>query len=484
MDPLFELTINVSDTRNRTLVELFSQTIKLAIQEGRLAKGYKMPSTRAFSKVKKVSRNTIISVYEDLCITGYLETITGKGTFVKSQKKHHKTASNKQQNNRLNTYWQNTENHNILPIQPPAQYDFKVGVPNITHFPFDKWRQVVNKATRMQFHKGMIGSPSQGLLVLRQSIVNHLSYSRAISSDTEQLCITSGAQQAIDIICRILIKPGHTKVAMEKPGYPMARHLFKMHGAIIVYIDVDEDGMRVEQIPKDVGLIYTTPSHQFPIGIAMSLERRRKLLEFSSIHNISIIEDDYDGEFRLGSAPIDALKSLDTEQNVFYIGTFSKCMIPDIRLGFCVLPLWAVKAFCNAKFHTDWHNSSLLQTALSLFISEGHLIKHIRKMRKCYQERYLAICSQIKSHCPQLLTPTNVLSGVHLSANLIKDVDAFSLANALEEQNIAVRSVAHFEQDRKAKNSLVFGYGNITIEQIEVAIPLIAKTISNMVRNK
>ncbi|MBL4630120.1 MAG: PLP-dependent aminotransferase family protein [Paraglaciecola sp.] len=452
MDPLFELNIDIENTCGRTLVELFSQTIKLAIQEGRLSNGYKMPSTRSLAKVKSVSRNTIISVYDDLCITGYLETITGKGTFVKSQKQQYKIVNNTQKKNRLTTYWQNAENDNFLPHQPPAKYDFKVGVPNITHFPFDKWRQAVNKANRMHFHKNMHTSPIQGLPALRQNIVNHLSYSRAISSHHQQLCITSGAQQAIDIICRMLIKSGQSKVAIERPGYPMARHLFKMHGARIVYIDVDEQGMCIEQIPTDVELIYTTPSHQFPTGVAMSLERRRQLLQLASTHNISIIEDDYDGEFRLGTTPIDALNSLDTEQNVFYIGTFSKCMIPDIRLGFCVSPLWAIKAFCNAKFHTDWHNASLLQTALSLFIEQGHLIKHIRKMRKCYQERYLAICKQINLHCPDFLTPANVLSGVHLSASLVENIDAFSLVNVLKQQDIAVSSIAHFEKNKRVKN--------------------------------
>lgn len=483
MDPLFELNITVSDDRTRTLVEIFSQAIKVAIQDKRLVSGYKMPSSREFARIKKVSRNTIIAVYDELCVTGYLETITGKGTFVKTQKQSPIVINNSQQKSRLTPYWNNPNHNNFLPKQTTRTFDFSVGKPNTAQFPFDVWRKVINKASRLQYLHNNKPMPQQGLVDLRQGIVNHLSYSRAISSSFEQVCITSGAQQALDLICKLLITPQQTKVAMERPGYPMAKHLFNLHGAKIIYIDVDEHGMCIEQIPNDVALIYTTPSHQFPTGVAMSLARRRQLLHLANKQNMSIIEDDYDGEFRLSATPIDALKSLDMAQNVFYVGTFSKCMFPDIRLGFCVLPPWAVKAFYHAKFLTDWHVSSLMQTALSLFIREGHLIKHIRKMRKCYQERYQTICRQLQLHCSEYLTPANVFSGVHLSVKVVEHINAFTLANLLKEQGITISSIAHFENNSNSNsnthNSLILGYGNITKEEIKSAVLLIEETLKS-----
>ena len=211
-------------------------------------------------------------------------------------------------------------------------------MPELKYFPFDTWRRILAKTSRQQVAKNAFDGNPQGSNLLRQAIAQHLSVARALPCVEDELVVTAGAQQALDLIARILIEPGKTKVAMDSPGYSMARCAFEAAGAEVVPVPVDEQGMQVETIPLDVDLVYVTPSHQFPFGMSMSVARRLSLLEIAENHDMSIIEDDYDSEFRISGVPLESMKLHDNYDNVFYIGTFSKCLLPDLRCGFVQVP--------------------------------------------------------------------------------------------------------------------------------------------------
>jgi len=469
MGPLFDLNIEVTRNGDTSIVEAIGRQLKKAIQQGRLQSNYKMPSTRTLADNLGVSRNTIIAVYEDLVITGYLFVIKNKGTYVKQQVLAHLPQAETKKIARLNSYSRATMSKQILPSMSPAKFNFRVGTPDTALFPYKLWRKELAAAARR-----LEISPNQhqsafGLNKLRTSLCQHVSYTRAISAHNRNVCVTSGAQHALDMICRVLVQSGKTNIVMEQPGYPMAKHLFKLHGANITYVEVDAEGLCVNQIPVNTDIVYTTPSHQFPLGVAMSANRRAELLDKANLMDFSIIEDDYDSELRLSSTPIDALKSQDQLDNVFYVGTFSKCMFPDIRMGFCIVPEWAVTAIANIKFQTHWFNTALLQEALSEFISQGQLIKHIRKMRKVYAERYQQLASSIHRYGKNQFNLTPAYAGVHVTVKVCSEINAFELANEAIKNDVMVHSIKHFEPTTN-HNGLVMGYGNIEVGKIDSGI--------------
>jgi GntR family transcriptional regulator/MocR family aminotransferase len=309
-------------------------------------------------------------------------------------------------------------------------------------------------------------------------LATHQSWSRAISSHADDFLITSGAQQAFDLIAKIMISPNQTTVAIEDPGYPLALQLFQSYGAKIVLIPLDKEGMIIDKIPNNVDLIYCTPSHQFPLGMPMSINRRSALLKYARDNHCLIIEDDYDSEFRLTQRPLDALKSMDTHDLVFYVGTFSKSLLPDLRVGFIIMPKWAKTSLCGTKLLTDWHNNWLIQDALADFIQQGHLIKHLKKMRKLYSDRYSTLTQWIKQHENSKMHIINAYAGVHVSAILRDDNNAKSIASSLKEHKISILSIEDLCPSNAPMNGLIFGYGNIESSHIIQALPIISEQLN------
>ena len=238
---------------------------------------------------------------------------------------------------------------------------------------------------QMAASKGFYSVP-EGLPALRNAIAGHIAFSRGINCQDEDIVVCNGAQQALDLISRVLISPG-SRVAMEDPGYPPARLLFGTHGAQVVGVPVDAEGIEVEQIPEGTRLIYVTPSHQFPLGMSMSQARREALLARAYELGAIIIEDDYDSEFRYEGRPTDSLHDLDQRGIVAYVGTFSKTLLPELRLGYAILPPAILEAVIRAKKLTDQHAPTLPQWALAKFIAEGCLLKHIRRCHAIYAQR-------------------------------------------------------------------------------------------------
>jgi GntR family transcriptional regulator/MocR family aminotransferase len=296
---------------------------------------------------------------------------------------------------------------------------------------------------------------------LRDAIAKHASFARAVASQAADIVVTAGAQQAFDLLARILVTRGRTVVAIENPGYPALHAALAAVGAKIVPVPVDGEGMIVEKLPGDAHVICVTPSHQFPLGTAMSMRRRTALLAFAQARNAAVIEDDYDGEFRFGGRPLDALQSLDRTESVFYIGTFSKSLFPGIRLGFVVAPPWAQRALVAAKFCADMHCAVIEQDTLAAFIAEGHMARHVRKMREVYGARLRLLLACLRNDFSRWLEPIPAIAGLHVAALATSAMDMDAIAERARELDVGVYPLRQFYFGGRTKPGLVFGYGAI-----------------------
>ena len=299
---------------------------------------------------------------------------------------------------------------------------------------------------------------------LRAAIARHIGISRSVSGSPEDIIVTSGTQQALDIIARVLLAPGDV-VAVERPGYLPPKKLFTALGARVAGVPVDSEGLVVEALPTDARVVYVTPSHQFPLGMAMSLSRRRALLAWAERHNAVIVEDDYDSEFRFGGRPLEPLQTLDTTGRVVYVGTFSKTLLPTLRLAFMVVPPALREATYKAKFVTDWHTATIAQSALARFIDEGAFARHIRKVSRVYSERHEMLTADIRSRFGDCLDLVPSSTGLHIAAYArtasLDDVDAIT-SRALD-LGVAIQS---FPLQGKPQAGIMLGYGAIETAQI------------------
>jgi GntR family transcriptional regulator / MocR family aminotransferase len=376
--------------------------LQAAIRDGRLAPGMRLPSLRDARKRFRVGRNTLAEVYEQLLNEGYVVARQGSGTFVADRLRgsQQPATSANSATRRLNPFWLQPEvtaaigfwrdSSPHLPASPTSSIDLRPALVDVRMFPFDVLRRVSSKQLRSLERKTSRNkSPqgNQGHYHLRKAITHHIAVTRAVACQPEEVLVTSGAQQAFDLLARVLVASGDTVVAVEDPGYPPMRVAFAAAGAKLVPVGIDAEGLIVDAIPTHASVICLCPSHQFPLGVSMSARRRQALIEFARRHNAVIVEDDYDGEFRFEGSPLMALRAHQASDVVFYVGTFSKCMLPSLRLGFMIAPDWARPALVAAKNCLDWHCSMPIQLGVAAFIAEGHLARHVRKMRRVYQQR-------------------------------------------------------------------------------------------------
>jgi GntR family transcriptional regulator/MocR family aminotransferase len=315
-------------------------------------------------------------------------------------------------------------------------------------------------------------------VALRLAIAGHISFARAIACTAQDIVVTAGAQQAFDLLARILVTPGKTTVAVEDPGYQSLRNVLAAAGARLVYVPVDGDGIKVDRLPRDTKVIFVTPSHQYPLGVRLSLARRTALLEFARAHDAVIVEDDYDGEFRYAGKPLDALQTLDRGQSVFYVGTFSKSMFPALRMGFVIAPPWARNALVAAKQLCDWHAPLVAQDILTAFIAEGYLARHVRKMSKIYSERSEILQNALERLCGEHLRVVGIGAGLHLAAHLTHSISASALIERARGAGIWLSDWQLFAAKARRTEGLIFGYGAIHSKNIPDAIRRLAKVMS------
>jgi GntR family transcriptional regulator/MocR family aminotransferase len=447
-----------------------------AILDRRLRPGERLPPTRELARRLAVSRNTVGVAYERLIAEGFLVARVGAGTYVSMQRVEAGRARRARPGRDLHPrrIWESIPPWLTDGGSPPA-FDFSVGIPDAHMFPLATWRQLVARALRNdQMVPGY--ADTAGHTSLRAAIARHVGISRSVRASADDVVVTHGAQQALDIIGRVLIEPG-SAVAVEEPGYPPARLLFQSLGARVVGVPVDAEGLDVDAIPEGVRLVYVTPSHQFPLGTPMSLGRRAALLAWAERHDGAIIEDDYDSEFRFEDRPLEPLQSLDRSGRVIYVGSFSKTLLPMLRLGFLVAPLSLREALLNAKRLTDWHGEIPSQVAMARFIDRGLLARHVRRVTPVYSARHAQIVAALSRDFGGWLSVVPSAAGLHVCARLAVDVtvDIDRLIARARESGVAVESLARYCAQVPSQAGLVIGYGAIRSEEIDEGLRLLAE---------
>lgn len=467
MEPDFPLDLDLPAARGRRGRTLHAR-LRAAILDGRLAAGSALPSTRRAAAALGVARNTVAAAYDRLVAEGYVLPRTRARPVVADLRARRGKAA-AQPAVDLNPAWRRPPARAPL-ADAQAAAPFRLGLPEHRLFPHAAWRRAMVGALRAAARGPFAQGDAAGLPALRDAIARHVAFSRAVACGADDVLVTAGAQQAFDLLARLLAVPGRTRVAVEDPGYPGLRAAFRAAGAQLVPVPADGEGLRVDRLGADIGVVCVTPSHQFPAGVAMSLARRMALLEWARAHSAVIVEDDYDGEFRAAGRPLDALHALDATGRVCYVGTFSKCMFPSLRTGFVVAPPWARERLAAVKRCTDAHADTVLQSALAAFMEEGHLVRHVRRMRQEYGRRRAALADGIARFLGDWLAPIPSEAGIHLSARILRTADASRLIAAARRHLPGAQPWADFTLRARGDAGLTIGFGLADQKSVQAAL--------------
>jgi GntR family transcriptional regulator/MocR family aminotransferase len=456
MNAVLELELQLPAAGSRDVRRQLHVQLRQAILAGRLAVGLQLPASRALADQLGLSRNTVMAVYDILLGEGHIVARPGAGTFVAPPLS--KAAGGGEAR-----------------ADPAIAFNLRPGRPDARRFPFDIWGRLTGRVLRQYSRNPVAYREPCGHPALREAIAGHLSFARAIACAPEDVIVTVGAQQAFDLLARTLLTPERRVVVVEDPGYPAARAAFAAAGAEVRAVPVDHEGLVVERLPLDAAVICVTPS-QFPLGAPLSPRRRQALLAFANAHDAVIVEDDYGGEFRFDGPPLDTLRMLDRDDRVVYVGTFSQSLLPALRIGFVVAPDRFRHALTAARAHSDWHGPAIEHATLAAFIGEGHLARHVRRMRGVYAERRTVLLQALVRHCGDLLEPIPGASGLHLAALLPEAVDAEAVVVRAGRSGVAVESLESFAVERPPPG-IVLGYGQVEAGRIDEAVVILAGAI-------
>lgn len=469
------LHISISRNQEESLAEQIYYALKESIFSGDLKADEKLPSTRGLSEFLSVSRNVVMEAYEQLWAEGYLYAKEGSGTYVSDgiffERKETASPDNETRSDDL--------------LFPQKRVNFRTGVPDLNTIPIKRWGQIYKSVTETLEGTSLDYQNSFGMHALRSQLSIYLRRVRGVRSQPENIMIVNGAAQAFSLLSQLVGKD--EMVLVENPISQGIVYTLRNNGVIIKTIPVDENGIVTAALPeKPPKLIFTTPSHQFPTGVVLSIKRRIELIEYARKHNCLIVEDDYDSEFRYEGNPIQSLQNLDPDR-VIYVGTFSKILSPALRMGYLVLPGCLVVEMQNEKYVADIHSPVLEQLTLAKFIEVGYLTQHIRKMKGIYLKRRNHLEACLKEKFGDEVSVTGTRSGMHLVAAFKSIVFDAELRKALNEKQIFVTTLGdyflndngNFGQAKKAGDqALVMGYGNTDLRAIEEGVAGIAQVVN------
>jgi GntR family transcriptional regulator/MocR family aminotransferase len=469
--------------------------LQQAILSRELPAGSKVPSSRLLAAELGIARNTVTQVYEQLVLEGYVSSATGRGTFVAD------SAPDEIIGGPDAAAPNGPSSAAAAPPQPlPAaralssrgarliagagvskrQWGaFMPGVPDVSRFPARVWSRLHAKYWRRLRPDLLTYAPGGGLALLRHVLAEYLRTSRSVRCTPEQIIITTGIHQSVDLAVRLLSDPGDV-IWTEDPCYWGVRSVLHVSGLQSRPIAVDEEGINpcADDLAEPPRLMLVTPSHQYPLGMVMSLARRRMLLEYARQHQCWIIEDDYDSEFRYGSRPLASLQGLDTAGQVIYVGSFGKTLFPGLRIGYLVVPEALAESFATASAELYREGQLLQQAVLAEFIAEGHFTSHIRKMRTLYGQRRQTLLDAAARRYGDALPAVGGDAGLHLVMQLPEGTDDRAVAKAALERNIVVRPLSgYYAEPACAPSGLLIGYACVPDDEIAPAFDTLADAI-------
>jgi len=481
----------MNEPSDETMYKRLYRHFRTAILDGSLPLGQRLPSSRDLAKELGTSRNTVISVYNQLHAEGYTCGLIGNGTFVCERVPEDfpsrvpslplapEVSLSPLLSDRGNRIAQ------AAPLFPSELGAFMPGIPDVTLFPYQKFARALTKTPTPDM---LAYSHSGGVPILREALANHLRIARSVQCEPDQIIITEGVHQAIDLTVRML--GSHGDIAwVEDPGYWGVRTVLIANGINVVPIPVDSEGMCLppsgdEPTPR---FIFVTPSHQFPLGTVMSLERRRKLIQLAREWGSWIIEDDYDSEFRFSGRPFPALQGLEKNAPVIYMGTFSKTMFPSLRLSYMILPQVLADAFRAA--HTSLYREGhvITQAAVARFMLDGDYESHIHRMRKIYARRRETLAFLVNRRLPLAwLAPEADNAGLHLTLHLPDNISDTKIVDCAREKGILTRPLSRYyspDSNSAIKQGLMLGYACVPDEKIVEKFEILLACISDTLKS-
>jgi len=475
------------DSKEPIYVQVY-ESLRQAIMEGRLRFGEKLPSTRELADGSGISRFTVLRSYELLTSQGFIETIVGSGTFV--MQKIPEVAQNVVpagfDTASLSVFAQRLLHPEIEAVDAELFDELNYGAPSVDDLPLKPWREVINKCARFQ-DKTLFQyvSDPMGYSHLREAISAYLIRTRSVKSTPENMAIFSGAQSALDLVCRLLLDPGDC-VAVENPGSPFARRTLKMHGANILPARVDSEGLVVKDLERrqeKIKLVYITPSHQDPTGVIMSMPRRLELLSWAQRTGAFIVEDDYDNEYNYyGEKPVPALHGMDDQGVVIYLSSFWKVLFPIVRIGFIVLPPQLIEPVRKAKGSIERDLPLLEHVALTEFINQGMLERQIKRLRNLYARRRAALSHVLTRRFKDHATMPGVSAGMHMIINFDERFTAEDIAASAQTAKLPMVGTENYYMDEPRSHQYMIDFAHNTEADLTVMIEefadLLTRTLS------
>jgi GntR family transcriptional regulator/MocR family aminotransferase len=457
----------------RTLSQWLYEGLRAAILDGRLKRGLRLPATRDLARQYGVARGTVVTVFEQLRSEGYLTSRVGSGTRVSNQLPDDLWSAVRP---RVTRRLQPSPTPLPVPTSPRPFRFFELA---LDAFPIDLWTRVATRRLR-RATRALLGSGDvAGYRPLREAIAAYLGASRDVRCAADQVVVVSGAHQALDLLARVLVKPGDP-VWIEDPGSASAAAAFRNAGARIVPVPVDEHGLDVAlgiERCASAKAVYVTPCHQFPLGMTLSLERRLALLDWARRTGSWIVEDDYDSEYRYSGRPIPALQGLDRGDSVIVLGSFSQVLFTSLRLGYVVLPPALFEPLLALRFSTDRYGRTLDQAILCDFIEEGHLGRHIRRMREVYRTRLTALREAAADHLQRLVEIPPIEAGLNTAARLVCGLSSRQAETAATTHGVEAMGLDRFVLERRDVEGLLLGFGGFDPRRIRAGVLQLAAAL-------
>ncbi|WP_316860125.1 PLP-dependent aminotransferase family protein [uncultured Cohaesibacter sp.] len=475
--------------------QLFLQLRQL-IMDGRLSAGSRLPASRSLATDLGIGRNTVLFAYEQLVLEGYVETHGRRGTLVSGATRGFLGMAKNERGDAIHSNdvrLSSTASRMISVARRdlPVSMTFLPGMPDVSQFPHDVWGRLLRRASRQAFNHPEFSGYGyySGLPALKKAILDHGSLTRGIVAEADQVMIFSSAQAALDLVARLLLDEGDAALH-EQPGYSGMLAALKAVGARTLPINVDRDRpyegldhlLGGEHRPR---LVYCTPSHQFPTGRLMSLQERLSLLAFSAKQGCFILEDDYDSEFHFTGSPISSLQGLDQGEQVIYMGTFSKSLMPSLHVAYLIVPRRLVEPVKRMVRNVGAVPSGVVQAALAHFIDEGHFRAYVAHMTKLYRERRDCLVHHLGEVCGQWIDPVVPDGGIQLSGLFKGDaslLDDGQVAALLGRRGIEVSALSslYWADGKMERSGLLFGYAASDQEEIRAGVASLARLLSDI----
>ena len=451
---------------------------RLGILNGRFSGGERVPSTREVATALNLSRGTIAQAYDQLVSEGYFQTTHGSGTYVCDQLPEAllnapAAAGGQSAPNTaapLSNFGKRLRKDIPFVAKQSGHICLSHWGPDLDLFPLEVWHRLYARSLRSLGPEALDYTEHvRGYEPLCEEIAKYVSRSRAVVCSADQVIVVNGSQQGLDLCARLLLEPGD-EVAVENPGYSGASRIFEACGARLRAVPVDDEGIDCSRLGTTARLAYVTPAHQFPTGVALSLRRRLELIGWARQHGAVIIEDDYDSEYRYSGAPTPALQGLVSEVPVIYCGTFSKVMFPGLRVGYLIVPRPMVTAFIRAKWLVDRHTPIHQQAALHYFMKEGHLERHIRRMRRIYRLRRAALVDALHTYLGDTAAVLGEAAGMHA---YVRFGDAGVAARA-RRNKVQLREAEPYYLGKVPANDYLLGFSMLTERSLREGVKRLA----------